>query len=44
MWPAEHALGGPQLHDPPEVQDGDPVRQVADDAEVVADEQVGDVF
>ena len=37
---AEDALGRPELHQPTEVEHGDPVRDVADDAEVVADEEV----
>ena len=32
----EHGLGGAELHDPAQVEDGDPVGQVAHDAEVVA--------
>ena len=37
----EHRFGVAQLHHPPEIQHADPVGQVAHDAEVVADEQVG---
>ena len=36
----EHRLGLADLHDPAQVHDRDPVGQVADDAEVVGDEQV----
>ena len=38
--PVEDDLGRPELHQPPEVEDGDPVGDVADDAEVVRDEEV----
>ena len=37
---AEDGLGVADLHDPAEVHHGDPVGEVADDAEVVRDEQV----
>ena len=36
----EDALGRAELHDPTEVEHGDPVGQVADDAQVVRDEEV----
>ena len=42
--PAEHVLGRADLHQPAEVQDGDPVGQVADDAEIVRDEEVRRAF
>ena len=41
--PAKTRLGRAHLHQPAEVEHRDPVGQVADDAEVVGDEQVGDV-
>ena len=37
---AEDRLRVADLHDPPEVENGDPVGEVADDAEVVRDQQV----
>ena len=40
----EHLVGGADLHHPAEVEDDDPVGQVAHHAEVVADEQVGDLL
>ena len=40
----EHVVGRPDLHHPAEVEHHDAVGQVADDAEVVADEQVGHVL
>src|SRR5438067_10287463 len=36
----EDDIGGPELHQAAEVEDGDAVRDVADDAEVVRDEEV----
>ena len=39
----EHDLGRPELHQPAEVEHGDAVGEVADDAEVVRDEEVRDV-
>ena len=41
--PAEELLGGRQLDDLAEVHDRDPVGDVADDGEVVGDEEVGQV-
>ena len=41
--PAEHDLGRAELHQPPEVQHRDAIREVAHDAEVVRDEEVGGV-
>ena len=41
--PVEDRLGRAQLHQPAEVEHGDAVGQVADDAEVVRDEDVGDL-
>ena len=41
---AEHRLGVAELHQPPEVEHGDAVGEVAHDAEVVRDEQVGDAL
>ena len=38
----EDDLGGPELHQPAEVEDGDAVGDVAHDAEVVGDEEVRD--
>ena len=38
----EDDVGRAELHQPPEVEDGDAVGDVADDAEVVADEEVRD--
>ena len=40
----EDGCGLAELHDAAEVEDGDPVGQVADDAEVVGDEEVGDAL
>ena len=40
----EHDLGGTELHQPAQVHDRDAVGDVAHDAEVVRDEQVGDPF
>ena len=40
----EDLVGRPDLHDLAEVEHDDPVRQIADDAEVVADEQVRDLL
>ena len=40
--PAEDGLRAPELHQPAEVEHGDAVGEVADDAEVVRDEEVGD--
>jgi hypothetical protein len=34
----DHVGGGPELNDLPQVHDGDPVRDVAHDREVVGDE------
>jgi hypothetical protein len=41
--PGEDLLGGADLHHAPEVQHDDPVGEIADHTEIVADEQVGDV-
>ena len=38
----EDPLGGPDLDDLAEVHDGDPVGQVADQVEVVGDDQIGE--
>src|SRR3954451_24066752 len=43
VWSVEDRLGGAELHQPAEVQHGDAVREVADDAEVVRDEEVRDL-
>ena len=42
--PGEHDLGRPELHQPAEVEDRDPVGEVAHDAEVVRDEEVRDAL
>ena len=39
-----HGLGGPDLHEPAQVQHRDPVGEVADDTEVVGDEDVRDAL
>ena len=41
--PAEHDLGRAELHEPPEIQHRDAIREVAHDAEVVRDEEVGGI-
>ncbi len=41
MRAAEDDLGGAELHQPSEIEDCDPVGDVADDAEVVRDEEIG---
>ena len=40
----EHLVGRTQFHDPTEVEHGDAVGQIPNDAQVVGDEQVGDVL
>ena len=40
MGTVEHPLRWPELHDPSEIENGDAVRQVTHDAQVVGDEQV----
>src|SRR3984885_2622679 len=40
MRRAPDLVGRARLHQPPEVEDRDPVREVAHDPEVVADEQI----
>ena len=40
----EHAIGVAHLHEPAEIQDGDPIGQVPHDAQVVRDEHVRDAF
>ena len=42
-WVEDH-LRVPELHDSPEVEDGDPVGEEADDSKVVRDEDVGDAL
>jgi hypothetical protein len=42
--PRKHRVGGADLHHAPQVEHGDPVGDVADDAEVVGDEQVGNAL
>ena len=42
--PSKTTSAGPELHQPPEVEHRDAVGEVADDAEVVRDEEVGDVL
>ena len=41
--PVDHVLGGPELDDLAQVHDGDPVRDVPHDREVVGDEDEGEV-
>ncbi len=40
VWGREHGLGGAELHQPTEVENRNPVREVAHHPEVVADEHV----
>ena len=42
--PGEDDLGGAELHQAPEVEDGDPIGHVPHDAEIVGDEEVGDLL
>ena len=42
--PVEDDVGRAELLQPAEVEDRDPVRDVADDSEVVRDEEVGDAL